>query len=778
MRRALPVAGLCVLLVSTTAAYAQEAVPAIATNLPEAPIAEVRVEGNRRVDTEAILSGIETRAGAVLSRDVIRRDLARIYGLGYFDDVEVRLLSPEEAQAAGPVLVFVVREKPTIRKIEYEGNEEIGKDDLEDLLEIRPYTILDLNRVEKTAKKFAEKYREKGYYLASVTYRIEPVPEESSVDVVFVFDERQKVQVKEIRFVGNDSVPEEEIEPFLETREGGWFSFPTQSGTYVEEAFKRDLMRIAHVYYDRGFINVKVGEPTVTLSPDKKWIYVTIPIEEGDPYDVGAYELSGDLIADAALLKDLLKMQPGERFVRTKMIQDILALQSFYRNRGYAYVNVVPLTNVDAKAKTIDLTLDIDKGEKVYVERIEIHGNTRTRDKVIRREFRIAEGDLYSGAAIELSKSRVNALGYFENVDLDTRPGSAPNKVVLEMTVKERPTGTFQVGAGLSSGEGFLVTAQIAHDNLFGRGQSISLTWQYSSLRNIFQLQFQEPYFLDTPATFAFGAYNTRSDFFDFIRNSTGGSLTWGYELVDDLRLFGTYTLENVEVSALERGGPSNFYGGGLTSSLKLSLSYDKRDNRLFPTRGQYQTASVEHAPEWLGSENLFTRYTLTSRWYYPLPLGLVARAKGEVGYITGENFPISERYYLGGVFSLRGYLLRSISPTIEYASSDDPQGATSPFRVGGNKQVLFNFEIEFPLLPMVGVRGVLFYDMGNAYADNEPFFMDLQDDLPLGMFHSVGFGFRWFSPIGPLRFEWGIPLTPRPQDEPIRFEFTVGNFF
>ncbi len=750
----------------------------ITLRLPDEPVAEVRVEGNRRVDTEAILADLETRAGARLSRDAIRRDLARIYAHGFFDDVVVRLLDAKEAGTTGPVVVFEVHEKPTIRKIEYEGNKEIGKDDLKDLLEIRPFTILDLNRVQATAEKFEEKYREKGYFLATVTYRIDPVPDEAAVDVVFVFDERQKVQVKEIRFVGNDHVPESEIEPFLETREGGWFSFLTQSGTYVEEALKRDLMRVASVYYDRGYINVKVGQPTVSLSADKKWIYISIPIEEGDAYDVGEYRVGGDLIADESLLASLLKMKSGERFSRTKMIQDIFALQNYYRDQGYAYVNIAPLTKVDTDAKTLDLTLDIDKGQKVYVERIEIKGNTRTRDKVIRREFRIAEGDLYNGTAIQVSKERVTALGFFESVDLEMRPGSGPDKVVLEMTVKERPTGTFQVGAGLSSGEGFLVTAQIAHDNLFGRGQSVSLTWQYSSLRNIFQLQFQEPYFLDTRATFAFGAYNTRSDFFDFIRNSTGGSLTWGYELVDDLRVFGTYTLENVEVSSLAQGGPSNFYGGGITSSLKLSLSYDKRDNRLFPTRGQYQTASVEHAPDWLGSENLFTRYTLVSRWYYPLPLGIVARAKGELGYITGENYPISERYYLGGVFSLRGYLLRSISPTVEYASSDDPLGGTSPFRIGGNKQILFNFELEFPLLPMVGVRGVLFYDMGNAFADDAPFFTDRQHDLPLGMFHSVGFGFRWFSPIGPLRFEWGIPLTPRPEDEAIRFEFTVGNFF
>lgn len=775
----LSVLALLVALLSAAApARAQEGVPdVLAVELPKQPLAAVRVEGNRRVDPEAILREIETKPGEVLTREALRRDVKTLFEMGFFSDVAVRLLTAAEAGADGPVVVFQVVEKPAIREIRYEGLEHLSKDDVKELVKVTPFSILDRSVIEKSARAIADKYREKGYYLAEVTYRLDPVPAEASVDVVFVVNEQAKVEVRQVRFVGNDHIPSKDLAGVMETREGGYFSFLTGSGTYKEDAFDRDLMRISAVYYDRGYINVKVSRPLVTLSPDRQSLFVTVPIEEGEQYHVGKMDLSGDLIADKDALMARLTLKDGELFVRSKLGADITGLQDLYRNRGYAYVNVTPLTNIDPKKRTIDLTLDISKGDRVHIEQIEIRGNTRTRDKVIRREMRIAEGDLYNGTAIDVSKQRITALGYFENVEIATKPGSGPDKIDLEVTVKERPTGTFQVGAGVSSGEGLIATAQISHDNLFGRGQSLSLMFQYSSLRTIFQLQFMDPYFLDTNWTLAFSAFNTRADYFTFISNRTGGSLTGGYQLLPDLRLFATYTLENVS-EEYDTPIPVGLSTGGLTSALQLSLSYDTRDNRLFPTRGQYQTVSVEHAPEWLGSQNRFTRYNLTSRFYQPLPFGAVGRLKVELGYITGPQFPFSERYYLGGVYDLRGYLLRSISPTVMFPASDAPDAATRPFAVGGNKEFLTNLEIEFPLLPPIGLRGVVFYDMGNAFSESSAFFQDPQHDLPLGLFHSVGFGVRWFSPIGPLRFEWGIPLTPRPGDEPIRFEFTVGNFF
>lgn len=743
------------------------------------PLADVRVEGNRRVESEAIVRRLGTRKGKPVDRKTIREDLKVLYRLGYFDYVEVRLLDAVEAGADGPVVVFRVVEKPAVREVKFEGLDELSKDDLSDAVTVKAFSILDRNEIEKSRRAILDAYREKGFYLADATTRLEPVQNEAAVDVVFEVVERSKVQVKEIRFVGNHNISEAEIEAGLETREGGYFSFFSGSGTYKEDAFDRDVMRISGFYYDRGYINVNVGKPRVALSPDRRFIYITVPIEEGEQYRVGALDVQGDLIAERDELLQALTMKSGDLFVRARLGTDILALQQRYRDAGFAYANITPLTNIHPKERTIDIALDVTKGKKVYIERIEIRGNTRTRDKVIRREFRVAEGDQYSGSKIRSSQQRVTALGYFESVDIATRPGSGPESIILEFVVKEKPTGTFQVGAGLSTGEGLLITAQIAHDNLFGRGQSGSFSWQFSRRRNIFSLNFTEPYFLDSRWTFAFGAHNTTADYLDFFRVSRGGSLTWGYQLIDRLRLFLTYTLEDIRVSSDSGGAPLGFFNSGVTSSAKLTMSYDTRDNRLFPTRGMYHTLSAEHAPGWGGPNfSQFSRLSATARYFHPLLLGAVFRVKGELGYITGADFPGSERYYLGGVFSLRGYPLRDISPTVVFPQCPAADCPTAPFRIGGDKQALFNLEIEFPLVDQIGFRGVVFYDLGNAYASNERWFEDRQHDLPLGMFHSVGFGVRWFSPIGPLRFEWGIPLTPRPEDKKIRFEFMVGNVF
>jgi len=750
------------------------------TTPPEAPLAAIEVQGNHRVEAGAVESKMRSKVGQPLSLGDLQVDLQTLYGLGYFDDVQLFLKANDDG---APILVVAVSEKPTVRELRFEGLNELSKDDVDELVEVKTFSTLNPDALSRTERAIESKYREKGYFLAKVTHKIETIPDTASIDVVLVIDENKKIQVKEIRFVGNQHISDTELKSVMETREGGYFSFLTSSGTYQDEAFDRDLMRLSGMYYDRGYINVQVAKPQLALSTDRRSLYVTVGIEEGEPYRIGKLAVSGELLEPQREVLKRMKEAPGELFVRSKLGEDILALQAGYRDQGYAYVQVTPLTRVDPEAKTIDLDLSVSRGPLVFIERIEIKGHTRTRDKVIRREMRIAEGEQYDGTKIALSQQRVQALGYFENVEIASKQGSEADKIILEFDVKERPTGTFQVGAGVSSGEGLLVTAQIAHDNLFGRGQSLSFQWMFSKLRNIFQLNFMEPYFLDTKWNFAVGVQNTTADYFNFIRKSRGGNLTWGYELVDNLRVFGTYTLEDVTVSpdATYAGSvPPSFFGGGLTSSAKLTLSYDSRDNRLFPTKGQYHTASVEAAVPGapLFSENAFTRYSLTSRFYHPLPLGVVLRFKAELGMISGQDFPLSERYFLGGVFSLRGYPLRGIAPAIEFPTSADPLSSTTPFAIGGNKQAVFNLELEFPLLPPVGIRGVLFYDIGNAFADSAAWFVDNEHSLPLGMFHSVGFGIRWFSPIGPLRFEWGIPLTPRPEDQKIRFEFMVGNAF
>jgi outer membrane protein insertion porin family len=754
----------------------------------EGEVADIRIEGNRRVEAEAIRRALRTKVGSLFDEDLTAEDLRAVWALGYFSDVQ---LLTQRLPTGGVVYVVRVQERPSIRSVKLRGNEELNQDDLKEAIEVKALTILDMDAVRRTQKKIQEKYIDKGYFLAEVGHEIAPV-EGGQVDVIFVIDENSKVLVKDIVFLGAEKVPAAQLKEVMITKEGGYLSFLTGEGTYREEAFQRDLAVIQATYYDEGFINVRVDKPTVALSADKRDIFITIKVTEGERYDIGKIDFAGDLVVPKEELAALMKSGTGRHFSRTELGQDIQAITDVYYDRGYAYANINPVTAVNADAKTVDLTFDVQKGPQVTIERIDIIGNTKTRDKVIRREMRVYEGELYSGTGVRRSKERVTALGFFETVEVTQRPGSREDSIVIQAEVKEKATGTFQVGLGFSNVENFIFTAQVSQNNFLGWGQSVSASAQISSLRSLVQLSFFDPYFLDTNFLLSADFFRVEADYVDFTRQSTGGNLSLGYQVIEDLLVNVGYSQEHVNVSASQDFGGvllANRFLSGVTSSVRLSLTYDKRNNRLFPSKGFIHYGSVEYAPPFLGigsSPFLFTRYTAYSRLYFPLPLGAVFKTNATVGYIQqldpNRPLPISELYYLGGINSVRGYLLRSISPSLLAPSSGSPDAPIERLNVGGNKQLILNLELEFPVFEKAGIRGVVFFDAGNAFATNENFFSIRQSRgvaLPVaGLFTSVGFGFRWFSPVGPLRFEWGIPLNKRAEDEPVLFEFTIGNFF
>ena len=762
-----------------------------AAQVPETGvISKIEVQGNRRVESDAIRAALPIKPGDTFDKRKLKDTLLAIWKMGYFNDVKLDI-SAVRPPGTGYQLTVLVSEKPAIHDIRLEGNEELSREDLKDTFEVKQFQILDAEGVRRTAKKMQEKYVEKGYFLAEVSWRLDPLPN-NEVDVVFVINEHAKVTVKEIRFVGNRAISTDELKGAMITQEGTFWSFLSSAGTYREDAFARDEYVLQGLYYDRGYLYVKFGKAAIELSPDRRFIFITIPIEEGDPYDIGKIDASGDLLEPKEKLLALVETKPGARFSKTILQRDLQVLADVYKDKGYAYANVTPDTDVHAENKTVDINFAFQKGNLVTIEKIEEAGNNKTRDKVIRREMRINEGDLYSGTAIRFSKARVTALGYFDSVEINSRRGSADDKMVLEITVKEKLTGTFQLGFGFTGGESFFGQAQLSQNNLFGYGHTASLSFQISSLRQLFQLSYLDPYFLDTAWTASIDLYRSELLFTGFDRKAIGGALTAGYEIFEDFRFFGTYTLEGVDVtptgtSALQL---RNQFTAGRTSSVRFSFNYDKRDNRLFPTNGHLESASAEFATSLLGSQNLFQRYRLIERRYRPLFWGLVAKVNLSVGYIRSTDplnrpISISEKFFAGGINSIRGYTLRSISPTKRILASREPDAGIIDFAVGGNKELLTNWEIEFPIVESAGIRGVVFYDAGNVFSENEDFFHSNQrpdangrGTLPLGLFHSTGFGVRWFSPLGPLRFEVGFPLTRRPIDDAYLFEFTIGNFF
>lgn len=757
-------------------------------------VVEIRVEGNRGVEAEAVRRAIKyNTVGKVFDPTKTADDLRALWSLNYFSDLELLV---QHLPKGGVAYVVRVKERPAIRNVKLEGNDELSKDDLKDSIEIKQYSILDVDAVKRNDKKIQDKYVEKGFFLAEVKHKLVPVKGGNQVDVVFVIKEHAKVMVKQINIIGASKLPADDLKAVMLTKEGGFLSFITSEGTFRDEMFQHDLQVIQAAYWDHGYINIKLDKPTVSMSPDKRYIYITIKVDEGEAFKVGRIDFAGDLIVPKEELRAVVSSHEGEYFNRSRLGKDMAALTDIYYDQGYAYANITPTTKpTPGVERSIDFTFDVQKGNKVYIEKIEVTGNNKTRDKVIRREVRVYEGELFNGTGIHKSKDRVTALGFFETVEVTHKPGSDDRHVVVQVEVKEKPTGTFQVGFGFSSVENLIFTAQISQNNFLGWGQTVGLSAQYSSLRQLYQFSFLDPYFLDTNYVFSLDVYRNQAARIEFIRNATGGDINLGYHVFEDVIANLTYTREYVTIEWSGSGGigsspplanlfPAKALNSyGVTSTVRGSVTWDRRDNRLFPSKGFMLFGSAEFGPSWLlGGDINFARYTAFARYYKPLVAGIVFKVNANVGYIASlskDPVPISETFMLGGINSFRGYPLSSISPTTLCHAGFQPDAPIIQCKVGGDKELTLNFELEFPIIEKVGIKGVLFYDAGNSFAPDARFFQDKVHNVPLGLLHSVGFGVRWFSPLGPLRFEWGIPLTRRPEDtQPLLFEFTIGNFF
>jgi len=751
-------------------ALALGATPALAQQ-PGARIAEIRVKGNRRAEAEAVRGVVGSRVGQQLDGAMLSEDLRRVWSLGYFSDVQVHLDPGPE----GAVLTYVVTEKPAVREVRYEGLEELSQEDVEEVVNLKPYSVLDTSEVKRNAQKIKDLYTEKGYFLAEVHFRLVTVSEHE-VDVVFRVAEHAKVRVRRISIVGNAAISDAEIKENIATRERSFLSFLTQEGNFKREIFERDLMLIRAYYMNHGYVNVKVSHPVVTLAPDRENIFISIHVSEGKQYRLGSIRISGELLDPEPELRKKLTVEAGDVFNQGQLFRDMERLADSYKDRGYAHANVNPLTATHEDSLTVDLDLRIQKGSRVRFGRISIEGNGKTRDKVVRRELRIYEGELYSETGIKLSKRNITRLGFFETVEVQTRRGATDDLMDVVVQVKERQTGTFQVGAGLSSVESLIGTVQISQNNLLGRGQSLSIQGTMSGIRQYINLHFGEPHFLDTNWLLAFDLFRYEYSFDDFLQGSTGGSVTLGYQLTDDLRL--SFTYENARVHFERRSRPEDAEIGR-TSSVKATLAYDTRDDRFMPNRGLYAYISEEVAHSALLSENEFARTMFSARYYYPVVWKVVAMAKLEYGRampLSERPVPQFERFRVGGIQSVRGFRRLSLSPEI-WRQGYSPEDPLILVREGGLEQVVFNFELVFPIFEQVGIRGVVFHDMGMSYTVDDSTILADPDALWGGLRASWGLGFRWFSPIGPLRFEWGFPYNPQPGEDSRLFEFTIGNF-
>jgi outer membrane protein insertion porin family len=779
------------------------------------PILRIEVIGNRRVSRDDFVAYLRERQGQAFAPENLTRDVRELWESGFFDDIQVDLDRSDE----GVALRFVVRERPNIREITYQGNSELDDEKLNEGIESKLNTILSYPSLRRSVQKIRDMYAEKGYFLAEATFEVIP-QKDNEVIVKFTVTEHEAVSVRRITFIGNQHISDDELREVMYTGQGGFFAFGS-GGPFRQDAFERDVLMINATYYDRGFLSVSVAAPRVMLTPDRNGIEITLIITEGPQYKIRqlrVYErdVSGrevEPVGGRRHLREMVRAKSGDIFNRAELAKDLQSVRTMYRDEGYANVEADPETQLDPDKQQVDIVVGIRRGPPVYFERIEMKGNTKTRDKVIRRELQIAEGQLFSESKLETSKKLITALGYFERVDISTEEGSSPDRINVNIEVGERATGTFQIGAGFSSIENFILTAQIQQANLFGNGQSLSLQAQVSSLRQLIDLRFFEPYFLDSRFSAAADVYDQLRVYPDFAQRTRGGALTFGYPLTQPpyLQASITYTgeLDRVSttntttlfgtasaVSIFQRLPLRNLFTDGFTSSFRPALTYDTRDNRLFPTSGIYLQGSAELAAPVFGSENQFLRWRATGRFYYPLGEGFVLKLNTETGVVTSpreEGVPIFARFFLGGILDVRGFRLRTIGPRLPLNQNLDPNAPPidNGAPIGGNLSYYQNLELEFSILEKVGIRGVVFTDAGNAwnleqvycnaaqgatYGVTDPCFHGASSLLKLRT--SWGFGIRWFSPLGPLRFEWGFPFAPLPFEESNVFEFTIGNFF
>lgn len=725
----------------------------------EYQIADIEVAGNRRVKADSILSAITLRKGQVVTPAQIDEAIQAIYKLGRFSDVTAQVDVRDGVQ----ILNFQVVERPLVRTVQFEGNKEINTERLRGVVTLKVPDLYDPYEVQKSVAAIKAEYVKDGYYAAEITPGSQ-IDSENEAVVTFRVDEGTLVRIKDIRFEGNTVFSGRELLGAMETKEKWMFSWLTGRGNYDEALMEQDLERIADLYFNKGYIRIKVRKPVISLVDGRRHMLILIQIDEGDPYQVGKIDAIGELIDTKEVILERLALRTGDTFSRERLRKGIGSISDLYADKGYAYVNVSPLTKVDEPAKTIDLAVEIEQGPQVSVEQINISGNTKTRDKVIRREMKIVEGELFNASALKRSKARINNLGFFETVDVTTSDGSDRNHVNVDVNVKERSTGTFSVGAGYSSVDGFVAQGSVTQENFLGRGWKLNLAASLGGESTTYQIGLTDPYFLDKNLTLGFELYKTEREWSDFSRRATGGAVKLGMPVYDEYsRTMFVYRYEQKEIFDVDEYASSTIKdeeGRSTISSITSSFIRDATDYRLDPTSGGVFEGSWELAG--LGGTEKFSKYILDYRHFWPAMFGTVVSAHGQFGYlqsIAGESAPLDERFYLGGINSLRGFKTREVGPRDENGDF-----------IGATKETFFNFEWIFPLSKDIGLKGVTFFDVGNAWGNNESVFTDWR--------YSVGAGVRWLSPLGPLRVEWGYNLDPEPWEDRSRVDFMIGRFF
>lgn len=721
-------------------------------------VTAIEIKGLKRIEEAAVKNKITLKLGEIISQEKISEDIKAIYKLGYFEDVKVDI----EPFEGGVKVIYTVKEKPTIVKVSFEGNKQFDEEKLREVVSITSGAISDITLINDNALRLKAFYESEGYYFAKVVPVLKKITEQE-VELTYVIEEGHKVKIKEIKFEGNRAISSRKIKKVMSTSERKIYSFITGSGFYKKYEMLQDLEKIKDLYHDNGYLKVSVGEPKIEFSKDKKWMTIIIPISEGPQFKVSSVSLTGYEKSEEKEIKDLVKLQVGQVFSKSRMRKDIESITSYYSDRGYALASVNPDVLPNEEKQTVEVVYNIKKGDKYSIGRINISGNVKTVDKVIRREIRVDEGDDYSASKIQKSKRRLEDLQYFETVDINQKPNPENKTVDLDVNVKEKPTGFLTIGGGYSSIDNLIGMVDITQTNLFGRGYSLTLRGELGGKSSYYTLAFRDPWFMDKPILFGVNLYKQKREYVNYTRDANGFAITFGKRYGEDWFTSVTYEIEKTTVTDVAEDADTiikDMEGKILTSAVTFQVSYDTRDSYLDPSRGFRHSLSFTVAG--LGGDTGFWKSLLDLGWYLPIFEESTLHLRGRVGFsdtLFGKKYPLYERFYVGGLDTIRG---------LGYGEAGPKDSKNEP--IGAKRALIFNIEYLFPLVTEMKLKGLLFVDIGKGYDKTEKFGSNIK--------YTTGFGFRWFSPLGPIKIDYGINLNRKEGESKSKIEFGFGSFF
>ncbi|MBX9945956.1 MAG: outer membrane protein assembly factor BamA [Reyranella sp.] len=731
-------------------------------------ITAIQIQGNVRAEPQTIRSYLQLKEGQPFDAVAADRSLKALFATGLFSDVVIEM--------QGSTLVIKLTENPIINRVAFEGNNKIEDDKLRDEVQSKPRQVFTRARVQADVERILTIYRRSGRYNASVEPKIIRL-EQGRVDLVFEINEGDVTGIKRITFIGNEAFGDGTLRGKIRTSESAWWRFLSSDDRYDPDRLNLDRELLRKFYLSEGYADFRVVSAIAELSPNRDGFFVTFTISEGERYKFGNVEIATRFQGlDVDPLKGFLLMDEGDWYDATEVEKTVAALSEVVGSLGYAFVEVRPNIRRNKDTKTVDVTFDIQEGPRVYVERINISGNTRTLDKVIRREFRLAEGDAFSSAKLRRSQDRLRALGFFEKVDVSAAPGSAPDKTNLEVQVVEQSTGEISFGAGYSTTAGILGDISIRERNLLGKGQELRLGISVGTLSTNIDLSFTEPYFLDRSMVAGFDVFRTSNDrqaVANYSDESLGFALRSGWAYSEYTRQIVRYTLRNTNIFNVQPFASPVILaqaGSATISELAETISWDTRDTRLNTTKGWLLRNTIAVAGL-IGTEQ-YARTTADAVYFKSIVEDFVVSVGGSFGVVLPYNnsyIRLNNLFFLGGD-NLRGFAVGGVGP----------RDARTTDSLGGQYFYTTTAELSFPLIGLpkeLGLLGKAFVDTGSLWGNQAAGFGASVLDSQL-MRVSTGLGIQWISPFGPIRVDYAFPVVQEVWDKTQNFRFSFGTRF